>query len=268
MRSYSLAYLSAAALTPPQVVAVAAQAGYQFVGLRLLPSMAGGASQPLLSDAALMRETQASLRDTGVGVMDLEVLRVGPAFDPGACLPFFEAGAALGARAVLAIGEDPDESRLADTFGRLCATAAPFGLSVDLEFLPWTTVPDARAALRVLQRAGLPPNGGVLVDALHAARSSTTLDDIGALPTAHLHYAQICDAPLGGPFTLEELLHTARQERLLPGEGGIDLRRLFARLPPELPLSVEIPHHLRLPQLGELAWARQALAASRAVLGA
>jgi len=106
----------------------------------------------------------------------------------------------------------------------------------------------------------------VLVDALHAARSGTTLDDIAAIPRGQLHYAQICDAPLGGPFTLEELLHTARQQRLLPGEGGIDLVRLFARLPDELPVSVEIPHHLRVPALGVEEWARQALAASRAVL--
>jgi sugar phosphate isomerase/epimerase len=268
MRHFSLAYLSAHALTPPQVVDVAAQAGYSHVGLRLLPSTAGGASQPLMTDAALLRATQARLRDTGVAVMDLEVLRIGADFDPQSCLPMFETGAALQARAVLAIGEDTDEARLAERFARLCALAVPFGLSIDLEFLPWTTVPDARSALRVLQRAGMPANAGVLVDALHAARSSTTLDDIAALPRAHLHYAQICDAPLGGPFTLAELLHTARLERLLPGEGGIDLRRLFAQLPDDLPVSVEIPHHTRVPQCGELDWARQALQASMAVLAA
>jgi len=267
MRSYSLAHLSAHGLTPPQAIDVAAQAGYQFVGLRLMPSTPGGQWQPLLKDPALMRATQARLRDTGIGVFDLEVIRIGPGFDPNAHLALFEAGAALQARAVLVIGEDTDASRLADAFGRLCAHAAPFGLSIDLEFLPWSAVPDARTAMRVLQQAGAPAQGGILVDALHAARSSTTLDDIAALPRQHLHYAQICDAPLGGPFTLHELLHTAREERLLPGEGGIDLRRLFACLPADLPVSVEIPHHLRVPPLGALEWARQALAASRAVLG-
>jgi len=266
MRSFSLAYLCAHTLTPPQAVDVAASAGYQFVGLRLLPSAPGGHWQPLISDAALLRETQARLRDTGVGVFDLEVIRIGADFDPQAQRPFLETGAALHARAVLVIGEDPDDARLADSFGRLCALVAPYGMTVDLEFLPWTTVPDARAAVRVLQRAGSPANGGILVDALHAARSSTTLDDIAALPPGHLHYAQICDAPVGGPYTLAELLHTARQERLLPGEGGIDLKRIFARLPAQLPVSVEIPHHLRVPQLGVREWARQALVASRAVL--
>jgi sugar phosphate isomerase/epimerase len=266
MRSYSLAYLSAPLLTPPQAVDMAAEVGYQYVGLRLLPSTPGGAWQPLTSEPALLRETQARLRDTGVGVLDLEVIRIGAGFDPNAHATFLEVGASLNARAVLVIGEDTDESRLADSYARLCAAVAPFGMTADLEFLPWTTVPDASAAMRVLQRAGAPSNAGVLVDALHAARSSTTLDDIAAVPRSQLHYAQICDAPVGGPYTVEELLHTARQERLLPGEGGINLTGIFSRLPDGLPVSIEIPHHLRQPQLGAREWARQALAASRAVL--
>jgi len=266
MRSYSLAYLSAHTLTPPQVVGVAAEVGYQFVGLRLLPSVPGGTWQPLTSDPGLLRETRARLRDTGVGVLDLEVIRIGADFDPGAYTTFLEVGANLQARAVLVIGEDTEEARLADSYGRLCAVAAPYDMTVDLEFLPWSTVPDASTAMRVVQRAGAPANAGILVDALHAARSSTTLDDIAAMPRSQLHYAQICDAHTGGPFTVEELLHTARQERLLPGEGGIRLARMFAQLPESLPVSVEIPNHLRMPQLGVREWARQALAASRAVL--
>ena len=107
----------------------------------------------------------------------------------------------------------------------------------------------------------------MLVDALHVARSSTTASDIAALPRELLHYAQICDAPAGRDFTRDQLIHTARFERLLPGEGAIDLKGLFAALPPDLPVSIEVPHQIRLPQLGVLEWARQALAASRAVLG-
>lgn len=84
MRSYSLAYLSAAPLTPPQAVDVAAQLGYRHVGLRLLPSAPGGAWQPILEEPALLGETLARLRDSGVGVLDLEVIRIGAQFDPAA----------------------------------------------------------------------------------------------------------------------------------------------------------------------------------------
>ena len=266
MRSYSLAYLTAATLTPPQAVDVAAQLGYRHVGLRLLPSAPGGAWQPILEQPGLLRETLARMRDTGVGVMDLEVIRIGAQFDATAYQALLEAGAALQARAVLVIGEDADASRLADSFGQLCAVVAPYGMTVDLEFLPWTAVPDARAAMRVLRAAGNPANAGILVDALHVSRSTTSPDDLTELARGPLHYAQICDAPVGGPFPVDEMIRTARQERLLPGEGGIDLAQMFARLPQDLPVSVEIPHQARMARLGALEWARQALAASRAVL--
>jgi sugar phosphate isomerase/epimerase len=112
-----------------------------------------------------------------------------------------------------------------------------------------------------------------LVDALHFGRSDTTLDDIAALPHALLHYAQICDAPATNAqgstqLSVDDMIHTARCERLLPDEGVIDLRGLFASLPADLPVSVEVPNHLRARPVGDLAWSGQALAASRAVLGA
>ena len=81
-----------------------------------------------------------------------------------------------------------------------------------------------------------------------------------------MHYIQICDAPAEVPATTEGLIHTARCERLLPGEGGIDLARLFTTLPKDLPISVEIPNDKRAPELGAQEWARQALVASRTML--
>ena len=110
------------------------------------------------------------------------------------------------------------------------------------------------------------PNGGVLVDALHFARSASSLADIAAIPRPQLHYAQICDAPAEVPTTTEGLIHTARCERLLPGEGGIDLASLFDVLPRDLPVSVEIPSETRAPALGAEEWARQALVASKSIL--
>jgi sugar phosphate isomerase/epimerase len=266
MRSYSLSYLTASSLTPPQAVVVAGETGYRHVGLRLSASMPGGPFQDLLHDAPLMRETQASMQSTGVGVFDIEVIRVGEHFDASAWLPLLEAGAALTARAVLVVGDDPDAARLAQSFGRLCELARPFSLTIDLEFLPWTQVRDANGALAIVDAAGRPSNAGVLVDALHMARSTSTLADIAALPASCVHYAQICDGPGNGTFTHQQMLHTALFERLLPGEGGIDLKGIFQALPPGLPVSIEIPHHVRQPQLGAREWARQALVATRALL--
>lgn len=262
---FSLAHLTLLDLPPPQLIAVAALAGYQQIGIRLLPASPGGASYPLMHDAGALADTLAGMRDTGVGVFDLEIVRLGAAFRASELEPFFEVGARLGAKAMLVAGDDPDEGRLIASFAALCEASAPFGLSADLEFMPWTKVPDARTALRIVTGAAQ-ANGGVLVDTLHYARSSTSLADVAAIPRHRMHYIQICDAPAEVPATTEGLIHTARCERLLPGEGGIDLARLFTTLPKDLPISVEIPNDKRAPELGAQEWARQALVASRTML--
>ncbi len=263
--TYSLAHLTALALPPAELVAVAARTGYQHVGLRLAPAAPGGLAYPLMHDAPALADTRARLEDFGVGVFDLEIVRVGPGFRASDYLPLFEVGARLGAKAMLVAGDDADEARLAASFASLCEAAAPFGLSADLEFMPWTKVPDARTALRIVTAAAQ-ANGGVLVDALHFARSATSLGDIAAIPRGLLHYAQICDAPAEVPTTVEGLIHAARCERLLPGDGGIDLAGLFATLPGDLPISVEIPSDTRVAALGAEEWARLALAASERAL--
>jgi len=267
MRTYSLAYLTVNASSVPDAVSIAAQLGYAFVGLRVQPNAPGAPYQPLIGEGAILRETQARMRDTGVGVYDLEIIRIGEQFRTQDHLPLMEVGQTLGARAVLIAADDPDESRLAEHYAQLCEFMQPFGLTADLEFMPWTAVKDAKAALRVIERAGRPVNAGLLVDALHFGRSTTTLADIAAIPRELLHYAQICDAPAGLNFTTEELIHAARQERLLPGEGSIDVTGLFETLPQDLPVSVEIVNLARSQPIGDLAWARLALDASKRALG-
>jgi sugar phosphate isomerase/epimerase len=264
-RIFSLAHLTLLDLPPAELIAVAARTGYQKVGLRLLPSSPGGAAYPLTRDPRGLQDTLARMRDTGVGVFDLEIIRLDAGFRASDYLPFFELAAQLGAKALVVAGDDADESRLIQSFAALCEASALFGLSADLEFMPWTKVPNARTALRIVTGAAQ-PNGGVLVDALHFARSATSLADIAGIPRHRLHYAQICDAPPEIPTTTEGLIHTARCQRLLPGEGGIDLRGLFASLPDNVPVSVEIPNEKRAPGLGAEEWARQALMASTTTL--
>jgi sugar phosphate isomerase/epimerase len=265
-RSYSLAYLTAHTCTPPQALQLAAKLGYAAVGLRLQPNAPGAPQQFLIGLPEVLRETQAVQRDTGVAVFDLEIIRIGEHFDLEFYRPLFEAGSALNASAMLVAGDDTHEKRLADNYARLCEALAVYGITADLEFMPWTAVPDAKAALRVVQAAGMPANAGILVDALHVGRSHTTLDDIRAIPRRLLHYAQICDAEAGTGFSTEEMIHTARCERQLPGEGSIDLKGLFSALPADIPVSVEVVNLDRAAAMGESAWAEQCLRASRSVL--
>ncbi len=261
----SLAYLTSAPLSPPDAVSLAARLGYGAVGLRAMPALPGGDYSPLMEDRDLLRETVARAKSTGVAIFDVEIVRLAADFRVAQCARFLEACGELGAKAILVAGDDPDEARLTDSFASFCAAAHPYGLTGDLEFMPWTKVPDAGAALRIVTRAGQ-PNGGVLVDALHAGRSTTSLDDLIAIPAERLHYAQICDAPGEIPTTHEGLIHDARCARLPPGEGGIDLVGIFSALPANLPISIEIPNDERKRLVGVERWSRDALEATRRVL--
>lgn len=267
MRTYSLAYLTANASTVPQAIGIAAELGYAYVGLRVQPNGPGAPFQTLIGDAHVLRETQAVMRDTGVGVYDLEIIRIGEQFKVADHAALMDIGQTLGAKAVLVAADDTNEQRLADHYARLCEALRPYGLTGDLEFMPWTAVKDAKQAMRVIDLAGRPSNAGLLVDGLHFGRSTTTLQDIAAIPREWLHYAQMCDATAGLNFTTDELIHTARQERLLPGEGNIDLKGLFATLPQDLPVSVEIVNLERSQAIGDKAWAKLALDASKQLLG-
>lgn len=267
-RIYSLAYLSSHRCTPAQAIQVAAQTGYSFVGLRLWPNAAGAPQQQLLGQPEALRETLATQRDTGVGVFDLEIIRIGEQFDPHTWDALYDAGAALKAKAILVAGDDSNEARLTDHYAHLCEVMKPFGMTADLEFMPWTAVKDAKSALRIVQNAGSPDNAGILVDALHFGRSTTTLDDVRAIPHTLLHYAQICDAVAGLNFSTEDMIHTARCERLLPGDGTIDVQGLFEALPVDLPVSVEVVNFGREAHTSIEDWAAECLAKSRPFLEA
>jgi sugar phosphate isomerase/epimerase/4-hydroxyphenylpyruvate dioxygenase-like putative hemolysin len=259
---YSLAHLTALSLSPPELVDAAAEAGYRYVGLRLTRVTPQEPHYPLATDPALMRTTKVRLAATGIEVLDIELARISPDEDPKDFLRFLEAGAELGARHVITQLPDPDRARKTDRFARLCELARPLGLTVDLEFPSWTETPDLREAVRVLRGADQ-PNAGILVDLLHFARSGSSVADLRQLPTEWFHFVHVCDAPPGVPATNEGLIHTARFERLFPGEGGIDVHGILESLPPGLPYALEIPRATLVAQVGGKEHARMSIAAAR-----
>jgi hypothetical protein len=79
-RGFSLAHLAHLGffdVPPPAIIAVAARAGYQQAGMRLLPAAAGGVAYPLMQDSRHL----ARINGTSVGVFDLEVIRRDAGFD-------------------------------------------------------------------------------------------------------------------------------------------------------------------------------------------
>jgi sugar phosphate isomerase/epimerase len=218
-----------------------------------------------MDDQALLRETIERLESTGVTVADLEVVALRPETEVASFRAFFDAGARLGAKHVLVAAYDPDLARFSERFAHFCETAATYGLTSDLEFMPWTYVPDLPAAKRIIEKINH-PGAGILVDALHFDRSRSSIEDLANIPVQRLHYWQLCDGPVEHPTTTEQLIHAAREERMFPGEGGINLTALVRTMPVDLTISIEVPMVQLAKSVDAESRARRALAAGKEVI--
>ena len=130
-RPISLAHLTVLDATPPELVTVAAAAGFKTIGIRLTATPSVGVPPyDILRDGPVLRETVRRLADTGVSVLDTEFLRFEPEHPKGIPDGFLEVSARLGAKNVLVMSAEPDEARTLERFGELCDRAAPYGLTV------------------------------------------------------------------------------------------------------------------------------------------
>ncbi|MDV7243555.1 MULTISPECIES: sugar phosphate isomerase/epimerase family protein [Rhodococcus] len=260
-----LAALTVLDTAPLQQVDLAEKHGFDTIGIRLLPAAPGTTAYPLHEDDAALDALIRRLDDSPIEVFDLEIVRLGVDFDPKSYVPLLEAGARLGAKAVLVGGDDRDRARLTDSYARLAELCGQYGIVASLEFMPWTAVPDATTAVEIVSQADGPARS-VLIDALHAARSTTTLGDLAAIPREWLHYAQMCDGSVPAPTNDAELVRHAREERLVPGTGGINLTDIWSTLPPDLPVSVELPNEPLRRAVGTDAWLDRLVTQTRRVL--
>ncbi|MCA2013545.1 sugar phosphate isomerase/epimerase [Cereibacter sphaeroides] len=236
-RRVSVAHLTALDLPPPALIEAAARVGFDAVGLRLIQVTPTTPGYALDRDAAMMQATKDALRATGIGVQDIEFVKITPGMDLSALEGFLDAGAELGATQVICAPYDPDLSQLAETLADFTGRARQRGLGTVLEFFPWTVVPNLATALTVTEGTG----AGVLVDSLHFDRSASSLAQLKVTDPARLPFLHLCDAPVAAPYSEDQLLHTARAERLPPGEGQIDLAAILRAMPSGVPVGLEVP---------------------------
>lgn len=265
-----LANLTVADAAPLALIDAAAEAGYDAVNVWLTPPPAVGAFGALRRDApgivgdrAAIAALRARCDATGVRIFSGSAGWIGAGFDPVAIAPVLETLAALGARAVPVVGWDDDRARLASHLAAICDAAAPYGLRVLLEFMPYSavkTIGDADALLREIAK----PNAAHLVDALHLARSGGTPADVAAIPAERIGSLQICDAPAARPAA-GELRRESVTDRRYPGEGELPLAALLAAIPSEAAVEVEVPV-ARDAHLSATERARRAADATRRVL--
>lgn len=259
---FSLSPLTAIGCTPPELVYIASRAGYDFVSLRLAAyGLPGQADLDVARNKEMLRQTKAALAETGIKLHEVELARIFDGIDPKRYLPAMEAAAELGGRHFLCNIWTDDRKFAMESFAELCELAEPFGLTVELEFVPIATVCDLAGAMEVLRASGR-DNVGIVIDAFHFHHSGGKLEDLNQVPREWIHCVHLCDTHAEMPASKEELTWFIRHERLYAGEGVIHLSGIVRRLP-EVPYSLEIPHDKRVKELGWEEHARRCLQTAR-----
>jgi sugar phosphate isomerase/epimerase len=257
---------------------LAAAAGAGFAGVSIWGRDYAAARDEGLSDSDL----RAMLADNGLVVAELDPawwwlpgaseVHIAPEIDTDAVFRFGEADLfaiadALGARSVNAVdvfGGHWDVAAAATAFAGLCRRAAEHDLLVQIEWLPWSRIPDLRTALEIVQLAAQ-PNGGLTVDAWHLVRSGTSVDELRKVPGDLIFGIQLDDGLLvAEPDLVEATLHA----RALPGDGEFDLPAIVGALRETgttAPVGVEVFSD-SLHQLPPAEAARSAAEATRRVM--
>jgi sugar phosphate isomerase/epimerase len=276
-RAIGLEHLTLLEVAPPELVTVAAAAGFDTVGLRVAPVTPGEETWPLHPGSPMLAETRRRCADTGVLVHAVEAVSLGPGSVLAGHERVIETAAALGARYLNVICDDPDTGRFAELLAALVVTASAAGVRPVIEFTAYRPICRLADAVTIAGQTG----GGILLDTLHIQRCGVSVAEIAAVDPGMLTYLQVCDAPrqqprglrVPGPmprgqrFTDDDRVLEARTMRLLPGEGELPLRALLTSLRSDLLVSVEAPSVATLAVASPGEYAARAGRAVRSLVG-
>ena len=101
-QEFSLAHLTVLGCAPPEMVYIAARAGYDYVSIRpIFMGLPGEPNYALAENRQMLAQTRRALTSTGVRVHDIELARIFDGVNVRDYLPAMEVSAELGAKAVL-----------------------------------------------------------------------------------------------------------------------------------------------------------------------
>lgn len=261
-RSIGVAYLTLAPLPAPESVSVAAEAGFDFVGLRVKPFSASDPDLGMGSGSKLLRETRMRLDDTGLSVLDIEFVLLTETIGEPDWLPVLESGAELGASLVSVAAADSNFARVSDNLTALTETAAKYGMRPALEPISYQRLHTLSEAVDIASESG----AAVLLDPLHLARAGDDVSAVADVDSTLIPVVQLCDAPSVSPGTQDALARESRFGRLPPGAGQLHLVEFLKAAPPEAPISVEVPNATLRAGMSDVDFARMNLLASRDLL--
>ena len=266
---YSLAHLTLIGVTPPELVYIAARAGYDAVSPRFIPMHVPGEFTQSPVEKAQIQATKTALKTTGLKVLDVELARLTEDVDPRNFVPALELGGELEAQRMIMSAwtkTRDDRNFLIDVYAETCDLAHPYGITVDLEFPTFSRLRTLDEALDIV-RAADRPNGGILVDTLYLHLSRVDLAELLHIPSELFHFLHVSDCLPGIADTREGMIQLARDARLYPGEGWIDFKGIIERMPP-VDYSIELPNKARNKELGYEEHARRCLQHAKRTFGA
>ena len=199
-------------------------------------------------ESLTVADMRAVIGDHGLRVAEVEGspgwLR-GPGPADGRVLDLDEAlglATALGAAAVVAYHDErPGEplDRMIGDFAAACDRANDVGVTLALEFLPWTPVSTLRDALLIVAGADR-PNGRIVFDTWHHTHGTGQRAGLAPGEAALISCVQLVDARQA---ETGDLMQETMFGRRVPGTGVLDLPALVAALAAagvECPVSVEV----------------------------
>lgn len=266
MRRFSLVHLTRMCWTPPEMIYNAALTGFDYVSPRTINR---GAAPELVHDIANNKElftlTEQAVEDTGVRVIDIELVKINESIkDIREFEPDIEAAAKLGVKNLTTNIWTENKDFYTEKFAELCDLAGKYGMSVNLEFVTWSGVSDLKGSLALIADVGR-KNAHVAFDLLHTFRSGVTVEDIKNCPRELIApVAHVCDAP--NKIDPRGLAYTAGNERLYLGEGDLPVADAINALPPETIIGLEIPHTVRTNKYGALEHVRRVLSTAKEYL--
>lgn len=256
-----LAQLSLVSTAPPQLVRIAAAAGFDFIGARVRQVTAAERAYDLQPGSAMLAGTLRAVAETGVGIKDIEFLLLDGSDQREAWLRMMEAGAALGASTLTVAASLTDHGLLAEILGRMARDGRDHGIVPTLEVISYQSVDSLPLAAQLAAEAGT----RIVADTLHLSRVGTTDGQLREHAPL-IPMLQLCDGPATAPADRDALVLESRSERTVPGEGEFRLAEMVAALPEGTPISVETPSDSTLARIGEQAWANRLKAGADSVI--
>lgn len=261
-RRISLAYLTVPGVEPLQQIEMAARAGYDCVSLRTIPMGQAGEPQICLEkDPELRKNIRAALRDTGLKLFDIELVRIREDL-PVDYRKAFECGAELGATDVLSSVWTEDHALAVERYGSICEQAREFGLKVNVEFPIVSSMKTLDETVKLQDEVGA-SNLKILMDMIYCHWDQVTPEKIKALDPDRFGVIHLCDCPK--EIGERPIVEIVREGREYCGEGAVDLKGILGALP-KLDCSIELPNVKYIQEFGAEGHAKNCLTYARKVL--